>query len=382
MKAARERVDVLVTGVGGVGAHAVEFLARSAGIHSVACLDVDARVAVGVAIRAEAGAITEGAAVRVEGRGADLRDTSATTAVLAELRPKVVLHAATLLPIRRMAAELPRSAFARLRRAGFGTWMPVNALLSLRLARALHAVGTDTQFIDIPFPDFINPVLSRMGFQVLAGAGNVDNLAGQLRAGVARERRITGDRVRVGLVAPHAVAEAFQREHASSGFPYFARVWVDGADVTAQTDVERVLSETSAVIGHVSLDSRVASSGVAMAVAVATGRTAYVHAAGPLGLVGGYPVELSAAGATLALPNGITAEEAVAVNEAGLTAGGIARIRDDGTIDFTAEATETMSEMFGVTHRSVEPDAIDARAGELVTAYRRFVERIPAGSAA
>jgi hypothetical protein len=367
-------VDVLVTGVGAVGAYAVEFLARTPGLNRVVALDVNADAAAGVAIRAEAGAAMEGHTVRVEGYGADLRNVDATAALIAEFQPKAVLHIATLLPIGRMAKELDPAVFTKLRQAGFGTWMPVNALLSLQLVRAIEAAGTDTAFIDIPFPDFINPVLSRMGFDVLAGGGNVDNLVGQLRVGIARSRGISVDRVRVALVAPHAVAESFQREHSSSGWQYIARAFVDDVDVTESTDIEGILGSTSAVIEHVALDSRVASSGVAMATAVAKGETAYVHAAGPQGLVGGYPVSLSASGTEILLPDGVTLDEAVAVNEAGLVAGGIESIGADGTIVFTDNAVATMSELFGVTHATVDPSSIDEHAAELVSAYRRYIE--------
>jgi hypothetical protein len=190
-------VDVLVTGVGGVGSFAVEFLARTAGLGRIACVDVDVDAAEGVAIRAESGAANEGYHASVEGIGLDLRNVDALAGLLERLRPTVVLHAATLLPIRRMAVELPPEVFARMRHAGFGAWMPVNALLTLRLAQAIEMVGSASALVDIPFPDFINPVLARMGHRVLAGAGNVDNLVGQLRVGVARQQGITVDRVKL-----------------------------------------------------------------------------------------------------------------------------------------------------------------------------------------
>lgn len=40
-----------------------------------------------------------------------------------------------------------------------------------------------------------------------------------------------------------------------------------------------------------------------------------VHAPGPEGLPGGYPVRLSAKGAELVVPNGLTREEGVKINE-------------------------------------------------------------------
>jgi hypothetical protein len=143
--------------------------------------------------------------------------------------------------------------------------------------------------------------------------------------------------------------------------------------VTAETDVEAILGATSAIIEHVALESRVASSGVAMAALVALGGNGYLHAAGPLGLVGGYPVEISEASATIALPDGVTLEEAMKINEAGLIAGGIRCIRDDGTLELTEQAVEATADMFGVHRSVVAPAQIEDHAAELLDGYRQFL---------
>ena len=79
--------DVLVTGAGAVGGHAVEFLARRPEVRRLAVVDVRADVAAGVAWRARLCALQEGREVTVQGfRIRPLRcgcDTSLARAVAA-----------------------------------------------------------------------------------------------------------------------------------------------------------------------------------------------------------------------------------------------------------------------------------------------------------
>ncbi|WP_159500593.1 hypothetical protein [Microbacterium sp. 18062] len=367
---------VLLCGVGGVGAYAAEFLARTPGITRLVCVDADGGRGSAVALRAAAGAALEGYDAGVEFRALDLRDVAATARVLEEVRPVAILHCATLLPIKSMAARIRPDVFARLRTAGFGTWLPVNALLSIRLLQAVHASGIDTDVIDVPFPDFINPLLAGMGHPALAGCGNVDNIAAQLRIGAARELSAPVSSISVSMVAPHAVAESFQRTYSSQGMDYRAVVTRDGDDVTESLDVEGILAQTSRTIHAADLDARVASSGVAMVAALARDEVLRTHAAGPAGRTGGYPVELRRGAATIALPPGVDDGWARTANEAGLRHGGIESISADGSIRLRDDSAATMQELFGVDVTEITPRTVEEQADEILAAYRRVLPSI------
>ncbi|MCW2529253.1 MAG: hypothetical protein JWM76_4113 [Pseudonocardiales bacterium] len=364
---------VLICGLGGVGSYAAEFLARTVDVTSIVCIDANATAGEAVAIRASAGSAVEGYNIPVTFVHQDLRNVESTAELLARINPVAILHCATLLPIRAMATALPSDIFGRLRVAGFGTWLPVNALLSIRLMQAVKLSGITTNVIDVPFPDFINPLLTGMGLPVLAGCGNIDNLVGQLRVGIATERGTSVADITVGMVAPHAVAESFQRTSSSQGMAYYARVSDAAVDVTGDHDIEAILGSTSTTINGAPLDARVAASGVAMIAALARDETAYVHAAGPVGRIGGYPVLLSRGGTEVVLPNGLSDEEANAINASGIIHGGIQNFTPSGSVQLTAAASETMQDIFGVDISLITPDSVEAQADELLAAYRSFL---------
>jgi hypothetical protein len=86
---------------------------------------------------------------------------------------------------------------------------------------------------------------------------------------------------------------------------------------------------------------------------------------------GGYPVRATAEGVQVFLPDGITMQEAVRINEEGGKADGIERISDDGTVYFTAEVVRSMKDTIGFDVKPMRPNDVDERAREIGAAYRR-----------
>src|SRR5690606_825364 len=72
-----------------------------------------------------------------------------------------------------------------------------------------------------------------------------------------------------------------------------------------------------------------------------------IHAPGPLGLVGGYPLQVDEAGISLALPPGVSREQAIEANWTAQRAEGIQAIEPGGTIVLTDVAAGTLKEVFG-----------------------------------
>lgn len=366
---------VLVTGIGVVGEWVVEFLARSSGIGAVTAADINRRRGEAVVWRAAVGAMHEGYANALSFREIDLRNVDATATLIREIRPSVILHAATLLPIPVMAQRLPPDLFSRMRKAGFGAWLPLHLLLTMRLMQAVQQVEDPPDVIDFPFPDFVNPVLGNLGLAPLAGCGNVDNTAGLLRLMVAQKWNVDPRDVHVYMIAPHAVNEAFTRDGSSAGHEYHCRVYVSGIDVTPEVPVEQMLAEGTAKISAGPGEARVASSGVRAALLLLRNTREHTHAAGPKGLPGGYPVRLAPGNVEILLPPGLEMKEALRINTAGQAPAGIARIGPDGTVYCTETAVHFMKEEFGYDAQAFKPSDADERANELLERFRGRVEK-------
>jgi hypothetical protein len=74
------------------------------------------------------------------------------------------------------------------------------------------------------------------------------------------------------------------------------------------------------------------------------GEGCQTNSPGPFGLFGGYPVKISDQKIEMDLPAGVTKEEAIEFNEAGIPDIGIERFDDDGTMHYSEASKSVMAE--------------------------------------
>ena len=130
--------------------------------------------------------------------------------------------------------------------------------------------------------------------------------------------------------------------------PHFLRVAHAGRDVTREVDAEALLRAPYPLAWGPVMHFLTAGSTVRLVGALASATPVRLHAPGPAGLPGGYPVLASRAGVTLAPVAGLTRDEAVAINERSHVFDGIARIEADGTAVLTDETAAALREIAGV----------------------------------
>jgi sugar phosphate isomerase/epimerase len=76
----------------------------------------------------------------------------------------------------------------------------------------------------------------------------------------------------------------------------------------------------------------------------------------------------------LAPVDGLTPEEAVAINEANQRFDGIERIEPDGIVTFCFEDVEVLRDALGYDASSLKPEEADDRAAELMAKLREFAK--------
>ncbi|WP_180902711.1 saccharopine dehydrogenase NADP-binding domain-containing protein [Martelella soudanensis] len=351
-------IDVLVTGAGSVGGHAVEYLARRPEITTIAVIDRDADRARGIAWRATLGALQENRHVRIEGIGLDLADVQATADTIGRLAPRTIFHTATLLTVPEMARGLTPENFQAVREAGMGGFLAAHLTLGLSVQVGLKATGLKTSFITAPFPDFANQVLARTGPAPLTGIGNVDNIACELQAIVAEKLGVSALSVTPLVVAHHSVAEWFQRSGDAGKAPWHASVIVEGRDVTAEIDAGKLMGESAARIRGVPQESRTAASGVKTVLAALRDDGSFQHGAGPAGRPGGWPIRVWADHVEILPIPGLDEAEGLAFMLSGQRAGGIESIGDDGTVTATDACAGMVRSLFGVEVKKLAPGEI------------------------
>lgn len=230
----------------------------------------------------------------------DLAGEDEAAALIARLRPSVIVQAASLQQSSVISAQ--GNAWSRLvAEGGLSATAVFQAVLTLRVARAMRAAGHAAPLVNACFPDVVNGLIVAAGHPVACGTGNVAILSNAFAGG-------PGQAGRIKVLAHYQTIGVFRLPPASRRGPV-PRVWIDGQeveDVLARFRDVRLTTEPAIEISG--------ASGVPLILAMARGTPWQGHVPGPNGLPGGYPVRWQDGAITPDLPPGIDLADAIRWN--------------------------------------------------------------------
>ncbi|AYD00646.1 hypothetical protein [Neorhizobium sp. NCHU2750] len=311
----------------------------------------------------------------------DLMEIEETADAIDRLKPDIIFNAATLQSWWAIT-KLPRPAFDRLDRARGGIWTPMHMVLVRRLMKAVRACGSRAMVINASYPDVVNAALASEGLAPAVGIGNVANAVPGLRLAAAYLFDSLPASISVRFFAHHYLSYRMPSSGVTDGAPYHLTIYIDGQRVDTDARDEQALFElvagqfrrTKGLAGQ----SVTASSATAVILAGARASGDVVHAPGPMGLVGGYPVRFSKDGLLVELPPGLTLDRAVAINREAQRYDGIEDVDDDGTVSFTPEVVEIAKTELGYECAAFLPAECEAMAYELGARYAEYSQRFAA----
>jgi hypothetical protein len=367
---------VLVVGLGDVGQHVLELLARTpqiAQLTGASNLPDEGKRAV---YRARSGAAHQGYYPEIRFVELDLNDVPATASLLEQIEPHVIVNTASLQSWWVIERDLPKEIFQKLDAAGYGPWLPFHLTLTYKLMTAIRQAGINTRVVSAPFPDAVNAVLGKVNLAPTIGMGNLDLMAPGIQKVVAEKLSVPMRSVQIFLVAAHFVNDSLSTYGTTGGAPYFLKILVDGEDSTDRFDHDKLLRDAHTDYPKGRDDHFItASSGVKNVLAILSNARILTHAPGPAGLPGGYPVRLGAEEPELVLPKEITKDEAMRINEQDLRYDGIEKIEADGTIVFTQKSAEIMMKLLNYDSRKMKLAECEQRARELRICYHNFLKQ-------
>lgn len=371
------RRTIMMVGLGELGGHVLEMLARTPGNRRIITADIDEDRAYRKTNIAIYGASQMGFYPDIEYTKIDLNNIPQAAEIIAKCKPDVIYHAATLQSWW-VITTLPKPVFDDLDKARFGPWLPMHLSVVYKLMQAVKQTGMDIKVVNSAFPDACGPILKTRGLQPTVGIGNVANPVPAIRLGIANQLGVKLSDVKIYLACQHYFSHFVPRFGNAGGSPYYLKIFIGGRDVTKTVDIDKVFAElptryrrTGGLGGQI----LTASSAAANTLAIADDRREFLHAPAPDGLPGGYPVRIDANGATVELPNDITLEEAIKINEQGQAIDGIERIDEKGTAYIPQWSNDIMKRMVGFDCTVMPLDDIHEIAAELGAKFNAFAAK-------
>ena len=365
---------ILIIGLGGLGSVLLELLARSSlsrrlvvgsrnRLHGIECCNL-----------AKLGAQAQGYDPDIEFTQLDLDNPQATAKTIRGISPDIIVCTATRqswwIP-----QQLPAPQASRFKSAGFGLWLPLHLDLPIALMRILHSADYRGLTLIAPFPDVVNCILDRMGLSPTCGIGNVDEIATKVRGLAAVKLAAPIDEVTVSLVGHHAL-EKCAFDGSPEPVPYILRVDRNGRDVTKEVEATELLMQPFKLPKGPPTHFLTAGSAVRLITALGSDCSVRLHAPGPNGLPGGYPVLASKSGVTVPEIDGLSLPDAIDVNEQSHKFDGIELIEKDGSVVFTENVISVARDELKFNCSRLEPHEVETQAQELLSKFQAYAKAL------
>jgi hypothetical protein len=313
-----------------------------------------------------------GLAPSIAAASADIRDAGQFAELILRTKPDIVFNATTPFPWWKID-NLPPAEAALANSTGPGMWAPLDAVLPLCLSEAIAAAGVRSCFVNGCYPDAINPFLSAQAAPASIGVGNISNIIPGLKLAFGDQFGVPHADLRITLVCHHFTSLNAPVPEGAPAAPYYLRV--DGGPRSMEYRDEGEpfaffrarFPRPRGIAGQ----AVTASSAASLLAALLNSVPTRLHAPGPLGLPGGYPVAIGADGSfEIDIGQTISLSEARGINERGQRLDGV-ELAAAGLLRATAEAAAAFRSIVGFDLPDVTTDVVRDLADEAVIQLNR-----------
>ncbi len=281
--------------------------------------------------------------------------------LLATSRPDLVVQCAS----RRSPWELvgrDDPAARAVAAAGIALRLPYQLALPHAVMRAAREAGFSGPIANLSLPDVTGPILAALDLAPTIGLGNAGVIQLRARAAWRAAHPDAASPPLIRVVGHHAQVFDVMRGDPPADPDRRCRIYLDEPGHRDDDLAYRVPGLAPGPrYNHVT-----AAAALPVLTALLPGAPPLRWSApAPHGLPGGYPVRIGDQAVSLDLPEGVTAEEAIAFNQRMSTGDGIDHIDDDGTVHFTPACQEAVAHIAADIAEPLPIDDIDARAARL-----------------
>ena len=376
----REREKIMLVGVGELGGIILEYLCRVPNICEIITTDSNADWGLRKTNSAIEGASYAGLYPSITFYPVNVLEIEKTAELIRKVNPTIICNGTTLQSWW-VVNELPPEVNAKLYRdkCGIGGWAAMHLALSYKLMKAVKMSGVDAYMVNTSYPDVTNASLAKVGMAPTIGTGNMDLAIPYIQKAASELLDVPMRNVSVELIAHHYHAYYWCRYGRGVEAPFYLRVYVGHEDVTERLgDIRNFIAELpKRGVRPAGRHGQfvVSASSLKNILAIYNDTGEFTHAPGPQGLEGGYPVRLGRQGAEVALPKGMTLDQARKLNVEAQTYDGIEEVRKNGDVIVTEETYSTFKEMMNVDCRVITLENSYDQAMELRRKFHEFARK-------
>jgi hypothetical protein len=298
----------------------------------------------------------------------DVQQVEQTAQTIWSFKPDLIFTSVTIQPSSAIS-KLPKPLFEELAQAGPGPWLPLTLVLVYKLMQAVKQTGLNIKVLNGASPDNAGSVLRKVNLAPTTGIGNLANIIPAIRKAIALQLNKPVEQVHILFVGHNQVAHSLRTSGTPGKAPYSLTVLLDGKDVTHLLDLKAIFTSLPATLRQEYTQLVSAASAAAVFDAITKRDIRIVHAPGPNGLPGAYPIRGSEKGVEVVLPEGLTLAEAIRLNQEGQRLDGIELIDENGTVYFTEQNMAILKRTLGYDCRCMPLTEVEDWAKELRAKY-------------
>lgn len=369
---------IMVIGLGILGGHLLDMLVRMKIQHQIIVAGRNASRLKERTNLADLVAIQLGHNPDISYVQLDLMNIDQTADIISKIKPDIIFNATSLMSYW-VPTQLPKDIWQKLYYAYTGWQLPMHLTLTYKLMQAVRESGHSVRVVNGSYPDVTNVVLHKIGLAPEVGIGNVANVIPVIRKSVSYKLSQPLEKVQIRLIGHHYFSYRIPTTGDPTGLPFHINVFLDGTDITEELDIKTLFdllpTKFKRTRGQEGM-SMTAASAITVINAMANLTDEVVHAPGPNGLPGGYPIKITETGIEVILPKDLKIEDAIKINVEGQILDGVQKIDEDGTVYFTDREMAIVKSIFGYECLRMPIHECEYWAKELKEKYTKFAKKI------
>ncbi|HDR7671321.1 TPA: hypothetical protein QCX97_005299 [Bacillus wiedmannii] len=280
----------------------------------------------------------------------DVNDISQTSELIHKVNPDIIFNATTKMSYW-VPTKLPKPIFQKLYYAFTGWQTPMHLTLIYKLMQAVQNSGREVRVINSSYPDVTNPVLHSVGLAPEVGIGNLANVVPVIRKAIALHENIPIEKLDIRAYGHHHFSYMLPSLGNAEQLPYHIEVYYEQLNITKYLNLNSIFKLLSTKLkrtrGLEGMTMTAASAVNVINGMAANNSSKVIHAPGPNGLPGGYPIIIKESGTEVVLPQDLSLQEVVHLNKQGQVLDGVKEIDSKGNIYYTDKEMQIVKDIFG-----------------------------------